>query len=270
MCRILSTLWDSKSLDACAQVAADHFSGLLDPTIPRWVSRRNSVQGRIGKRRIKSEHDKRRTMYPDDKALHPRPIAEGSIRPIVRSIGLCAAVLVLEPIVLAFLTHCFPLPPFEEGLAEAAVILTFLVPGLYFGLIRPFQGQIEYGRQLAAGLEATRNHLEDRVVERSAELSSANTKLHGSLLKLKRRHNELVVLREMGALLQACTDVNEAEDLLKIFSQKLFPEESGAVYLYRSSRNLLERTVAWGESAYAMSLEPEDCWALRCGEACGP
>ncbi len=202
-------------------------------------------------------------MYPEVKPVHARPTAEDSINPVARSIGLCALVLVLEPIVMSILMRSFPLLPFQQGLAGGGVILAFLVPGLYFGLIRPFQRQIRYGRQLSAGLEATQKEL----VERSAELSSANTKLHGSLLKLERRHNELVVLREMGALLQACTDVNEAEDLLKIFSQKLFPEESGAVYLYRSSRNLLERTVAWGESAYAMSLEPEDCWALRCGEA---
>ena len=68
-------------------------------------------------------------------------------------------------------------------------------------------------------------------------------------------------------MLQVCRTMGEAEDLLKMFADSLFPENSGAVYLYRSSRNLLEKAVGWGNSTQIASLEPEECWGLRCGEA---
>jgi diguanylate cyclase (GGDEF)-like protein len=146
-------------------------------------------------------------------------------------------------------------------------LLAFLVPALSYYLIRPFERQIEHGRNLAADLTEVRGQLEIRVVQRSAELSAANERLNASLESLERGHRELVALREMGALLQVCRTVNEAEGLLEAFAKRLFPNENGAVYVYRSSRNILERAVAWGAPNEPSTLEPDDCWALRCGEA---
>ncbi len=48
---------------------------------------------------------------------------------------------------------------------------------------------------------------------------------------------------------------------------KLFPGDSGALYIFKESRNLLDAATAWGswESA-AEALTPDDCWALRTGK----
>ncbi|HUK56864.1 MAG TPA: sensor domain-containing diguanylate cyclase, partial [Nitrospiria bacterium] len=47
----------------------------------------------------------------------------------------------------------------------------------------------------------------------------------------------------------------------------LFPIESGALYMLMASRNLVERTVAWGSSPPEERLfPPQDCWALRKGQ----
>ncbi len=45
-----------------------------------------------------------------------------------------------------------------------------------------------------------------------------------------------------------------------------FPEDSGVLYLYHSSRNILERVTAWGRPLEdPMIFKPDDCWGLRRG-----
>lgn len=54
--------------------------------------------------------------------------------------------------------------------------------------------------------------------------------------------------------------------MLRRFGEKLFPTLGGAIYLYRSSRNVLERAVGWnGDSGSPDTFTPEDYWALRRG-----
>ena len=77
----------------------------------------------------------------------------------------------------------------------------------------------------------------------------------------------MVLLGEMGNLLQSSLTSEEAYATIKQSVQKLFPDESGALYIYNASRNLLEVIVAWGE---ALSSEEfftqEECQALRNGQ----
>jgi GAF domain-containing protein len=54
--------------------------------------------------------------------------------------------------------------------------------------------------------------------------------------------------------------------MMERFGARLFPDESGAIYLYRASRNQLEMATAWGgEPTQVKWFPPEDCWALRRG-----
>ncbi|MEW5828206.1 MAG: diguanylate cyclase [Chloroflexota bacterium] len=74
------------------------------------------------------------------------------------------------------------------------------------------------------------------------------------------------LLNEMGNWLQACHSTAEAYDIVASFSQRLFPFEAGVLFIYNSSRNLLEAVTTWGDFPAGMSstvLSPDDCWALR-------
>ncbi len=101
-------------------------------------------------------------------------------------------------------------------------------------------------------------------------LHKANAQLTRGLVDMEQRAQEISLLNEMGSLLQSCTSVEEAYAVVANFAQLLFIHEAGALYLLNASRNLVEAVSAWGfptEEAVKRTFEPDDCWALRRGQA---
>jgi diguanylate cyclase (GGDEF)-like protein len=89
-----------------------------------------------------------------------------------------------------------------------------------------------------------------------------------SLFELaSRRNRELLLISDLGGLLQTCDSSDEAYQVISRQGRKLFPELSGAVYLFCPARTDLERVVWWGsrEPAGVEIARREDCWALRLG-----
>ena len=107
------------------------------------------------------------------------------------------------------------------------------------------------GEEISAAfgeIREARDVLEERVTERTAELEKAADRLIKLVNDLEARNREMVLLGEMGNLLQSSLTSEEAYTTIKQFVQKLFPDESGALYIYNASRNLMEVIVAWGEA----------------------
>jgi diguanylate cyclase (GGDEF)-like protein len=105
---------------------------------------------------------------------------------------------------------------------------------------------------LAEDLEASRGELEQRVLDRTAQLERLN--------------RDVMQLAELGNLLAACTDVEEAFEVIEQSLQRMFRGLSGAVYLFRASRNLLEVKVTWGDVTAPKAVTTDECWALRRGQ----
>ncbi|HEX3529147.1 MAG TPA: diguanylate cyclase [Thermoanaerobaculia bacterium] len=86
---------------------------------------------------------------------------------------------------------------------------------------------------------------------------------------LRDRERELVLLSELGSLLQTCDSVDEAHAVIARQGRRLFPQHAGAVYLISPSRTDLDVAASWGEGGEpipaADRFRPEDCWALRVG-----
>ena len=79
--------------------------------------------------------------------------------------------------------------------------------------------------------------------------------------------HSLSLIGEMTSLLQACATTEESLDVVSRFVPRLIRADAGALYLFRDSRNLVERQVQWGMEPISEALfEPQDCWALRRGE----
>jgi diguanylate cyclase (GGDEF)-like protein len=86
-------------------------------------------------------------------------------------------------------------------------------------------------------------------------------------------------LEVSAQMLQALDSLNadaELPAILPVFMARLLPGSAGAVYLYRSSRDFLQRAAVWGHSADgavgaaaadADLINPSDCWSLRFGAA---
>jgi diguanylate cyclase (GGDEF)-like protein/PAS domain S-box-containing protein len=97
-------------------------------------------------------------------------------------------------------------------------------------------------------------------------LRKANEQLKAWVAELEQRNREMSLLGEMGELLQTCTGPEEAYAVIAHSAQQLFPTESGALFVFRSSRNIVEAASSWGPSPpEEPGFEPDECWALRRG-----
>jgi diguanylate cyclase (GGDEF)-like protein/PAS domain S-box-containing protein len=108
----------------------------------------------------------------------------------------------------------------------------------------------------------------DISAQKTAEeaLRAANEKLRAWVSELEQRNREMSLLGEMGELLQTCTALDEAYGVVAHCAQQLFQGESGALYVFRAARTLVERVAAWGgERPDEAGFEPGECWALRRG-----
>jgi len=129
----------------------------------------------------------------------------------------------------------------------------------FWGLLRGPGGSPSQARDGSTVIEGTILDITDR---RRAEEA------------LRDRERELVLLSELGALLQTCDSVEEARVVISRQGRRLFPQLSGAVYLISPSRTDLDVAASWasgdstsgGIAATAADVfRPEDCWALRAG-----
>ena len=105
---------------------------------------------------------------------------------------------------------------------------------------------------LAEELEAGRAELEHRVRERTAEFEALN--------------HDIRQLTQLGNLLQACDTIAEAYQVIGHLLATMFTGLSGAIFIYRASRNALELKASWGGFHSAEVWAPTDCWALRRGQ----
>src|SRR5580704_8084626 len=92
--------------------------------------------------------------------------------------------------------------------------------------------------------------------------------LNQLVTELQLRTKQMTLLSEMGDLLECCGTTQEACAVVAQSLQKLFPEAlSGTLYLFKSSRNLVEAAVRWGDDSVSEPLfSPEACWGLRRGQ----
>ncbi len=105
---------------------------------------------------------------------------------------------------------------------------------------------------------------------RASETQRRHAESLDQLVKeLELRTRQMTLLNEMGSLLECSGTVKEACNVVANSVQKLFPEApSGALYLFKSSRNLVEAVLRWGTitSSSEPTFLPDACWSLRRGQ----
>jgi diguanylate cyclase (GGDEF)-like protein/PAS domain S-box-containing protein len=102
---------------------------------------------------------------------------------------------------------------------------------------------------------------------RAAEtaLAAANAEVADRAEKLEGRNREIVILGEMGNLLQSCVSSEEAYEVIGRFAPQLFAGDDGAVFV-RQLGDQLEAVAQWGNVLGPwLGFGSEDCWALRRG-----
>ncbi|HZW81266.1 MAG TPA: diguanylate cyclase [Candidatus Deferrimicrobiaceae bacterium] len=126
--------------------------------------------------------------------------------------------------------------------------------------------------------------LEEQILERTAQLADANTRLQEEMLEkdfarneldqqnermmseLEKRSERATMLAKMGELLQSCISRDEVFAAALGYAPKIFPTARGAIALLDSSRSHAEVLGSWSECQLPMrEFEPTECWALRTG-----
>jgi diguanylate cyclase (GGDEF)-like protein len=99
-----------------------------------------------------------------------------------------------------------------------------------------------------------------------ASLLEANEQLRQFLNELQRRNREIVLLNEMGRLLQTHQTAEQAYAMIGELSRQLFPHTTGALYLLNSTGTLASAVTSWGDlPETSRAFVPQDCLALRRG-----
>lgn len=149
-------------------------------------------------------------------------------------------------------------PTLDHRIEEVVQLLTRLAAGELDARGTPSRTDDEIDavivgiNMLAEELQASRNEMEGRVLERTLELQELN--------------RDITQLTELGNVLQACDNLEEAFAALASTLTTMFDGLSGVMYLYRASRNVLEPRVSWGRFTDQRPLLPSECWALRRGQ----
>ncbi|HET9224054.1 MAG TPA: diguanylate cyclase, partial [Roseiflexaceae bacterium] len=108
-----------------------------------------------------------------------------------------------------------------------------------------------------------RDLLEIQVAGRTGELREVNQQLARWVSELEQRNSEVLLLSEMGELLQTCLTVEEAYAVLAHALPQLFATEIGAMYV-RPERQGFVAVAEWG-APMSRTFTADDCWALRRG-----
>ncbi len=132
-----------------------------------------------------------------------------------------------------------------------------IIPVLYNATIyRDESGQV-------MGVFAAARDITERK-QAEVTLRQANLELDRRSRELEIRNLQVTLLNEMGDLLQTCRTIEETYPIVPQFAQQLFPEQTGALYVYTASKNLVEAVSLWGDlPSDDQVFGFEECWALR-------
>ena|GEM_PF-3880868 len=85
--------------------------------------------------------------------------------------------------------------------------------------------------------------------------------------ELEQYNNEFNILNNMNILLQAGKTTGEFYSIIAESVSKLFPSDSGIVYMLDETKTTLQTIAAWGDKKTENQiLNPNACWAFRLGK----
>jgi diguanylate cyclase (GGDEF)-like protein/PAS domain S-box-containing protein len=105
-------------------------------------------------------------------------------------------------------------------------------------------------------------------VKATAQAQDHSESLNRLVNELQLRTAQMTLLNEMGDLLQCSATSVEAHAVVGQIAKRLFlASTGGALFVFKSSRNLLEAVASWGSSDVSdQTFAPDACWGLRRGQ----
>ena len=146
-----------------------------------------------------------------------------------------------------------------EGALRGSGPFARALPNESLLLLQGFMGTVSIMGLILAALVSERREIE-------SALRRSNAGLSLSVDELQQHNEKMILLNDMGDLLQSCATVEEAYSIIGQFGERLFLEESGALYMINNSANVVETAAVWGKHPPEPDTFTLDaCWALRRG-----
>ncbi|MBF0337693.1 MAG: diguanylate cyclase [Nitrospirae bacterium] len=106
----------------------------------------------------------------------------------------------------------------------------------------------------------------EKLLTYGIDMQKNNVELKTKARLLELRELESGLFSRMSELFQACNCVEEAGVVITNTVSQLFPRDRGALYIYNSSRNMLESISVWGNPPpQELVITQNECWGLRRG-----
>jgi diguanylate cyclase (GGDEF)-like protein/PAS domain S-box-containing protein len=93
--------------------------------------------------------------------------------------------------------------------------------------------------------------------------------------QLKKSHDELTqyneemnLINQLNSYLQVCRSIDETYPIVSYYSEQIFPDCTGSLYLFNDKKTVVESMAIWGTDPVksANVIDPDDCWSLRQGK----
>jgi diguanylate cyclase (GGDEF)-like protein/PAS domain S-box-containing protein len=99
------------------------------------------------------------------------------------------------------------------------------------------------------------------------ERKNYENQLRLSQMELTQHNREMALINELNSYLQVCRSLKETHAIVHYYAKRIFTEQTGALYLFDDSHNMVESVATWGDKTFFSSsvISPDDCWALRQG-----
>lgn len=143
---------------------------------------------------------------------------------------------------------------FDRDMPSGKVISSFARPLMDGGYVVTFTDVTQF-RKDAADLA---------IAKQTAE--AAETKALKMLAKEQIWRSEAKLLSDLDEWLQSCKVLDELFEVVSRFMPQLLPDTAGELYLYSSSRDVLDGSCTWGDATAQEHIAPDSCWALRRGK----
>lgn len=102
--------------------------------------------------------------------------------------------------------------------------------------------------------------------ETEESAAKIRTEIRSRISNLENQNKKLLLLCEMDELLQASHNEDEVHTIISNYSKTIFPDHSGALYVFNDILTLLECVSVWGgDNKSEREFQPDKCWGLRLG-----